>query len=212
MIKLNNIKSTDTLGQLRGQINTMVDEINTMVDKINTMADEINSNQMVVGQVLNPRVIISYYHGDNLEVDASLEVNQLFALCMLKSNSVYIAQVFGTILGNVTTDNNSTDFAAVAIVIPSVKLPNRTAEVSSFLTPSSLGFTEVDSDAHDVWNAGVQFGLTVLNSNGSTSVITTNPTLDNSSTDIILNSQNLMVTEDAGAVLALGHVYLNRMP
>lgn len=197
MIELSQIQNTSKLKELRGQINTMV--------------DEINGNQMVVGQVLNPRVIISYLHGNNTEVDVSLEVNQLFALCMPKSNGVYVAQVFGTIFGNATTDNKSTDFIGVSIVIPSVKLPNRTAEVSSFVTPGSLGFTEAESDTHTVWNTGVQVGLKVANSTGSTTVITTNQTLDNRSTDIILNVQNMMFAE-AGLLLSLGYTPLNIMP
>lgn len=190
MIELSQIQNTSKLKELRGQINTMV--------------DEINGNQMVVGQVLNPRVTISYLHGNNLEVDVSLELNQLFALCMPKSNSVYIAQMFGTIYGRATTDNKRDDFAAVSIIIPAVKLPNRTAEVSSFVTPGSLGFTEADSDTHTVWNTGVQVDLRVSNSTGSTTSIITNPTLNNSSTDIILNSQNLMVLQEPGPVLSLG--------
>ena len=190
MIELSQIQNTSKLKELRGQINTMV--------------DEINGNQMVVGQVLNPRVTISYLHGNNLEVDVSLELNQLFALCMPKSNSVYIAQMFGTIYGRATTDNKRDDFVAVSIIIPAVKLPNRTAEVSSFVTPGSLGFTEADSDTHTVWNTGVQVDLRVSNSTGSTTSIITNPTLNNSSTDIILNSQNLMVLQEPGPVLSLG--------
>lgn len=192
MIELSQIQNTSKLKELRGQINTM--------------ADEINGNQMVVGQVLNPRVIISYLHGNNLEVDVSVELNQLFALCMPKSNSVYIAQVFGTIFGRATTDNQRNDFANVSIIIPAVKLPNRTAEVSSFVTPGSLGFTEADSDAHIVWNTGVQVNLQVSNSTGSTTSIATYPTLNNSSTDIILNSQNLMVLQEPGPVITLGVV------
>lgn len=199
MIELSQIQNTSKLKELRGQINTMV--------------DDINGNQMVVGQVLRPRVIISYLHGNNLEVDVSLEINQLFALCMPKSNSVYIAQVFGSIFGHATTDNKRNDFATVSIIIPAVKLPNRTAEVSSFVTPSSLGFTEYESDTHTVFNTGVQVGLTVANSTGSTTVITTNPTLDNSSTDIILNIQNLMaISEKEGLLLSLGYTPLNIMP
>lgn len=194
MIELSQIQNTSKLKELRGQINTMV--------------DEINSNQMVIGQVLNPTAKIEYHRGSNPIVDVSLELNQLFALCMPKSNSVYVAQVFGNIFGTATTDNNSTDFAAVSIVIPAIKLPNRTAEVSSFVTPGSLGFTEADSDASMIWNTGAQVGLIVSNSTGSTTAITTNPTLDNSSTDIILNAQNLMVTE-GGLGLSLGCVYLN---
>lgn len=190
MIELSQIPNTSKLKELRGQINTMV--------------DEINGNQMVVGQVLNPTVTINYLHGTNLDVDVSLELNQLFALCMPKSNSVYIAQVFGSIFGSATTDNKRDDFSAVSIIIPAVKLPNRTAEVNSFVTPGSIGFTEDDSDAHIVWNTGVQVDLRVSNSTGSTTSITTNPRINSSSTDIILNAQNLMVLQDTGPVLTLG--------
>lgn len=191
MIELSQIQNTSKLKELRGQINTM--------------ADEINGNQMVVGQVLNPRVIISYRTGNNREVDVSLELNQLFALCMPKANSVYIAQVFGTIYGRATTDNNIDEVYIVSIIIPAVKLPNRTAEVSSFVTPGSLGFTGTDSDGYTVWNTGVQVKLKVSNSTGSTTDIITNTmsTLNSSSTDVILDAQNLMVLQEPGPVLTL---------
>ena len=194
MIELSQIQNTSKLKELRGQINTM--------------ADEINGNQMVVGQVLNPRVIISYRTGNNREVDVSLKLNQLFALCMPKSNSVYIAQVFGTIYGRATTDNNPDEVYIVKIIIPAVKLPNRTAEVSSFVTPGSLGFTGADingySDGYTVWNTGVQVKLTVSNSTGSTTSIITNTRSSSSSTDdIILDGQTLTVLQEPGPILML---------
>lgn len=187
MIELSKIPNTSKLKELRGQINTMV--------------DDINGNQMVVGQVLNPTVKMHYTDEGATTVNVSLKVNQLFALCMLKSNSVYLAQVFGLIVGTATTD--STDFNSVAITIPAVKLPNRTDEVSSFVTPDSLGFTEFDSNVHGICNTGVQVGLDVSNSTGSHTLITTNPTLDNSSTEITITVQALYFTQETRPIIVL---------
>lgn len=187
MINISQIPNTSKLKELRGQINTMV--------------DEINGNQMVVGQVLNPTVKMRYTDDGSTTVNVSLEINQLFALCMLKSNSVYLAQVFGLIVGTATTDR--TDFNDVSITIPAVKLPNRTDEVSSFVTPDSLGFTEFDSETHGICNTGVQVGLDVSNSTGSHTIFTTNPTLVKSSAEITLTMQVLYFTPETGPIISL---------
>lgn len=189
MIELSQIPNTSKLKELRGQINTM--------------ADEINGNQMVVGQVVNPTAIIDFYRGSIKTVDVSMEINQLFALCMLKSNSVYVAQVFGSIYGRATADvtTDDADFAKVSINIPSVKLPNRTAKVSSFVTPGSLGFTELDIEDHSILNTGAHVTLEVSISAGSI-LIVTNPTLNTSPTDKVLTAQQLMVKPE-GLVLLL---------
>lgn len=190
MINLSQIPNTSKLKELRGQINTM--------------ANEINGNQMVIGQVVNPTAKIVFYHNSTKTVNVSVEVEQLFALCMLKSNSVYVAQVFGSIYGRATADVTTDDanFAIVYINIPSVKLPNRTAEVSSFVTPGSLGFTEFDIDSHSIINTGVQVSLEVSISAGSI-LIVTNPTLNTSSTDKLLKDQQLGFETEKGLFLSL---------
>lgn len=174
MIELSQIPSSSKLKELRGQINTMV--------------NEINSDQMVVGQVLHPTAQL-YSNGSIVgSVSDSWVMNQLFAVCMPTSNGVYVAQMFGCLLayGDSVT-NNAVN--GVDISIPAVKLPNRTAEVSSFVKPSSLGFSPFN--LQQISNTGLQFGATVTGPSGSTTVVT-DKSLSRNSTAILLNQQCLV--------------------
>lgn len=173
MIELSQIPSSSKLKELRGQINTM--------------ANEINADQMIIGQVLNPRAVI-YSNGSIVgSVTDFWVINQLFAVCMPTSNGVYVAQMFGCLLTyGVSVTNNSVD--AVTIGIPAVKLPNRTAEVSSFVKPSSLGFSA--ANLQTISNTGLQFGAAVTGPSGSTAVVT-DTSLSSSKTSILLNQQHL---------------------
>lgn len=84
MIELANIKTTDTLGQLREQINTM--------------QNEIMHDQPFVGVCQN--ISINFYNSDQLAlaVTASELTNEkLYALCYPESNGVFIAKVFGSL-------------------------------------------------------------------------------------------------------------------
>lgn len=174
MIELSQIQNTSKLKELRGQINTMV--------------NEINENQMVVGQVLHPTA--HFYSNGSIvgTVTDSWIMNQLFAVCMPTSNGVYVAQMFGCLLayGDSVT-NNAVN--GVKISIPAVKLPNRTAEVSSFVKPSSLGFSPFN--LQQISNTGLRFGATVTGPSGSTTVIT-DKSLSRNSTAILLNQQYLV--------------------
>lgn len=183
MIELSQIQNTSKLKELRGQINTMV--------------DEINGNQMVIGQVLNPTALI-YSNGSIVgSVTDVWTINQLFAVCMPTSNGVYVAQMFGCLLtSGVSVTNNSVD--AVTIRIPAVKLPNRTAEVSSFVKPSSLGFSAFNLQM--ISNTGLQFGAFVTGPSGSTAVVT--DTSLSSKTSILFNQQHLIYS-DTGTNLRL---------
>lgn len=173
MIELSQIQNTSKLKELRGQINTMV--------------NEINSDQMVVGQVLHPTAQL-YYNGSIVgSISDSWIINQLFAVCMPTSNGVYVAQMFGCLLAYGDSVTNNT-VNGVKISIPAVKLPNRTAEVSSFVKPSSLGFSPFN--LQQISNTGLKFGATVTGPSGSTTVVTDKSL--SSSTATLLNQQCLV--------------------
>lgn len=74
-------------------------------------------------------------------ITASNMRGDLWLLCLPESNGVYVAGAFGTLYNNkpvtVTDEVNS-----VEIDVASVKLPNRDAVVSTFVTPEHMGFTQ----------------------------------------------------------------------
>lgn len=125
MIELANIKTTDTLGQLRGQINTMQNEI---------MAD-----QPFIGYVMNPS--ISFYRGNSLVggVTASeLAAERLFALCFPESNGVFVASLFGRLRFQAKSDFS---FNQICIDIPGIKLATRDSVIGTFVNPNHLGMS-----------------------------------------------------------------------
>lgn len=130
MIELTNIKTTDTFGQLRGQINTMQNEI---------MAD-----QMVVGKAMGVSVNL-YTTFDNSTlvgaITASNVRGDLWLLCLPESNGVYVAGAFGTLYNDAPVTVTAAVYS-IEIDVASVKLPNRDAVVSTFVTPEHMGFTQ----------------------------------------------------------------------
>lgn len=130
MIELTNIKLTDTVKQLRGQINAM--------------QNEIMSDQMVVGKAMGVSVNL-YSNFDNSTlvgaITASNVRGDLWLLCMPESNGVYVAGAFGTLYND--KDVTVTDsVSSIEIDVASVKLPNRDAAVNTFVTPEHMGFTQ----------------------------------------------------------------------
>ena len=125
MIELTNIKTTDTFGQLRGQINTMQNEI---------MAD-----QPFVGYVMNPSI---RFFADNSLVNSvtasDLATQRLLALCFPESNGVFIASLFGGIHFVYTADFS---FNRIVIDIPGIKLATRDAVIGTFVSPHHLGMS-----------------------------------------------------------------------
>ena len=114
MIKLTNIKPTDTIKQLRGQINTMQNEI---------MAD-----QPFVGALVNPSINYYAYDGDNytlVATNTAIEVTcGLTALCFPESNGVFVAGVWGMIKADAEPHYVGPDrtYMLVAISVPAIKL------------------------------------------------------------------------------------------
>ena len=187
MIELSQIQNTSKLKELRGQINTM--------------ANEINSNQMVIGQVLNPTAIIR--NGGNDVIDTITPSqwlrNQLFAVCMPESNGVYVAQLFGTLLSYTAATE---PIAQVGISIPAVKLPSREAEVSTFFTPEQLGFTGEYPGLTS--NTGLQFGVFGTGTTSDISAVT-DTVLDSGSTATLLNNQQMRPRSTGDLLLVLSH-------
>lgn len=187
MIELSQIPISSKLKELRGQINTMVNEINT--------------DQMVIGQVLAPSAKI--YNANNAIVDtvsaSQWLTNQLFAVCMPESNGLYVAQLFGTLLAYTAATE---PVASVTITIPVVKLPSRKAEVGTFVTPEHLGFKGEYTGM--TRNTGLQFGIFGTGTAGNISAIT-DTTLDSRSTATLLNMQQLRPRTTGPLALDLTH-------
>lgn len=128
MIELTNIKTTDTVKQLRGQINTM--------------QNEIMANQPFVGYVMNPS--IEFFNGTSLvgSVTASaIATQRLLALCFPESNGVFVASLFGGIRFIYTADFS---FDSIVIDIPGIKLATRDAVIGTFVSPMHLGMSKSD--------------------------------------------------------------------
>lgn len=188
MIELSQIQNTSKLKELRGQINTMV--------------DEINSNQMIVGQVLRPKATI-YRNTTTVGTVDMWYTNRLFAICMPGPDGVYVAQLFGRLLSYAQVSSN--DITDINIDIPAVKLPNRTTEEKLFVNSLSQGFIP-DDDSYNVFNTGLQFALYTTDSNGSIALVT-DTALDNKPTTIVLNRQEMVVNmQDHSLHLHLSHI------
>lgn len=128
MIELTQIKTSDQIKALRGQLNTAF--------------GEIVSDQMIIGNVVNPSIAIydEDYETQIGAVTASSISGLILAVCMPESNGVFIADLFGHIEFPTPTLTTSATAAILKIDIPSVHLPSRTSNVSTFVTPQHLGY------------------------------------------------------------------------
>lgn len=125
MIELTNIKTTDTVKQLRGQINTM--------------QNEIMANQPFVGYAINPSIEFFNCYSLVGSVTASdIATQRLLALCFPNSDGVFVASLFGGILFRYTADFS---FDSVVIHIPGIKLATRDAVIGTFVSPKHLGIS-----------------------------------------------------------------------
>lgn len=136
MIELEQIKTTDTIGQLRGQLNTAF--------------NEIQSDQPFIGRVVTPS--IELYNDGTLTkaITASeLTTQPITALGFLESNGCFVWGVHGVIgLMGVRAKFNK-----IVIYAPMVKFATRTSGIATFVSPNHLGL----SSEQDEW------GLTGIN-------------------------------------------------
>lgn len=143
MIELTNIKATDTIGQLRGQINTMQNEI---------MAD-----QPFVGVPVNPSV--KYYkastpasfNGEGVTKwsnatligtnEASTVESRLVCLCLPSSKGVFIANVWGVVefTSEPTMTGSTTSYDFAVVNIPAITMATTNGEIATFISCDQLG-------------------------------------------------------------------------
>lgn len=135
MIKLTNIKTTDRVKQLRGQINAM--------------QNDIMANQPFVGSLVKPSINYYSLDGDNYTLAATnpaIEVqSSLTALCFPESNGVFVACVWGMI--NVMAEphyvGSDRDYMLVSISVPAIKLATMPNNISTFISCNHLGLPSV---------------------------------------------------------------------
>lgn len=153
MIGLTQIKTTDTLSQLRGQLNTAF--------------NEIQNDQMVVGKAMGVSVNL-YSKLDNSTlvgtITASNVLGDLWLVCLPENDGVYVAGAFGTVSNTdpVTVTGEANSFE---INVASVLLPNRGVAVSTFIPPERMGFNQSEENTTFLGN-GVNYEFWVLE-NGS---------------------------------------------
>lgn len=130
MIELTNIKATDTIGQLRGQINTMQNEI---------MAD-----QPMIGACSNPS--IDLYNNATLvsSIPAPNIANYLNAVILpsRKNNGCFVLGFTGAIQFR-RPSNVSAVVDKIAIHITKIKAANARDSYTRFLTPDYLGLNNM---------------------------------------------------------------------
>lgn len=141
MIELANIKATNTVGQLRGLINTM--------------QNEIMSDQPFIGTPVNPS--INYYKAS---IDgnpatlvatntASTVTNGLTMLCFPENNGVFVASVWGSLAATAypayASGHTGETFNYAVVDIPAVKLATRETSVSTFVTCEHLGLPSISA-------------------------------------------------------------------
>lgn len=134
MIELTNIKPTDTVGQLRGQINTMQNEI---------MAD-----QPMIGACSGPSVDL--YNNNTLvsSIPAPNIANYLNAVILpsRKNNGCFVLGFTGSIQFH-SPANVSAIVDKIAIPITKIKAANARDPYTRFLTPDYLGLNNMVMDS-----------------------------------------------------------------
>lgn len=197
MIELTNINATDTVGQLRGQINTMQNEI---------MAD-----QPMIGRCRNPTV--NLYDEDNIlvgTITAETMIDcHLSAIIFPENNGCFVADIIGHChwSGRGPDAMPNVAFTKLVIDVPSIKSPNGTI-YTNFLTPRHMWGLEASANTFYI---GVNSTLCISDQNRD--ITTTHPfaqayieTSENepSTLNIIAKSEPLEIT-----VPTTGTLYLN---
>lgn len=136
MINLTNIKTTDTVRQLRGQINAM--------------QNEIMANQPFVGALVNPSINYYSIDGENATLVATNAASgvksSLTALCFPDRNGVFVAGVWGMIQATAEPQyvSSDRDYTLVEISVPAIKLATMTDNISTFVSCDQLGLPRVE--------------------------------------------------------------------
>lgn len=188
MIELTNIKATNTVGQLRGLINTMQNEIMT--------------DQPFIGRAFNATAKI--YGGgtliDTITADAMNALNYIYALCFPENNGVFVSKVWGLV--NLPMTNTGHKYSRITIDIPAIKLATRDPTISTFVPPEHLNLADPTDGEHSTYNG---WGYIVEGANTSaqpypcTSLITQ----DASTCTIAINLLHDTPTATNSAVLCL---------
>lgn len=136
MIELEQIKKTDPIKSLRGQLNTAFSEI---------VAD-----QPMVGACLNPSVGLYNASGALLaSVTASNVMNGLNAVVLPEKNGCFVLGFTGLIQfdrSGMATDANTVN--KIVVDIPAIKAANASAPYTSFLTPDHLGLNASNDEGN----------------------------------------------------------------
>lgn len=146
MIELTNIKATDTVGQLRGQINTM--------------QEEIIYNQPMIGACVNPSVYLYndktlvYYITNDNAADYQENVTNYLNAVILPSDMKHECFVVGFtgLINFIVPANVAAVVSKIVIDIQSIKgiiTADKSYSYSRFITPDRLGLNhKVDGTAY----------------------------------------------------------------
>lgn len=138
MIELTHIMATDTLWQLRGQINRMQNKIMT--------------DQPMIGRCMN--IIGGLYSAENLVASLPVFKNDstLFALIFPENNKCFVAGFIGKLVIR-GTSIPTCQFDNLSVRISGIKTPDGTV-YQSFLSPSHLGLTNKPSTTTEEYHIG----------------------------------------------------------
>lgn len=135
MIELEQVKKTDPIKMLRGQLNTAF--------------NEIQSDQPLVGMCMNPSVnIYDDHHRLVQAVTASNVNNYLRALILPENNGAYVYSVKGNIDFSINVSDSAHDMFEICVNVPAIKAAGKT--YSTFVSPSHLGLPYVNPNPGQV--------------------------------------------------------------
>lgn len=144
MIELEQIKKTDPIKMLRGQLNTAF--------------NEIQSDQPLVGTCMNPSVnIYDEHHRLVQAVTASNVSNYLRALILPENNGAYVYSVKGNIDFSINVSESAYDMFEICVDVPAIKAAGKT--YSTFVSPSHLGLPHVDPNPSEVTTDEAEYML-----------------------------------------------------
>lgn len=144
MIELKQIKKTDPIKSLRGQLNTAF--------------NEIQSDQPLVGMCMNPSVNIYDDHHRLVQgVTASNVNNYLRALILPENNGAYVYSVKGNIDLSINVSEIARNMFEICVDVPAIKAAGKT--YSTFVSPSHLGLPHVDPNPSEVTTDEAEYML-----------------------------------------------------